>query len=519
VKDIHATALIERLADGWAGSHIGPAQELMERWAAALCTEVEINEVGENTAQFVINLSDIRLRTMYQVPCMLVSGNSGIAQPLQSFWNKFNSTKYIPFVLTLSETARAEAAKKLNSGRCLILSAEQIKQMLHVDLAQNLLKQIIHQQIPRRALIPYSILVPAEGGMFFGREHELSRLLNEDFNSFAIAGPGRLGKTSLMLRYKEMGLRERQGRTPFMHCLSFHNGEPLPNRTARFLAMGIEPSRRSDRITAGDLVNFLRYQKNRYGGTIELLLDEVDEVCQGEVFKYLGEAARSNLCRLVLCGKGVLLKMMLSSKSPLDCRLDLLQLGPLDEKSARALLIEPLTDLDFRIDEPDKLVGEVLELTGHLPNLIQLFGMKLADRAIMENADPISLEHLDALKKDFFIAQFFIKALVDLDDPETRLVGLSLLNESKDEFSVREVQEVARREGISADAKRTNDMCIDLLINNVLVWDNGAYRIATGGLSFYARQKDYLTSALEDARRETKARPPATGIKDSSKLT
>ena len=190
---------------------------------------------------------------------------------------------------------------------------------------------------------------------------------------------------------------------------------------------------------------------------------------------------------------------MLSSKSPLDCRLDLIQLGPLDETSAMNLLAQPLADLGFSIEKPDRLLPEILDLTGRLPNLIHLFGMKLVDRAIRENADTITPEHLDGLKKDFLMAKFFTKSLDELEDPMVKLVALCLLDLNKSGFTLQEVQATAKRQGLNLDTKKTNEICIDLVINNVLVWDNGTYRIANGGLGYYARQQDYFTSTLNEA--------------------
>ena len=263
MKDIHRTSLVERLADGWTATHAGLVQELVQRWAAPLCHEADIVEIGENTAEFVIGLSDIRLRTMHQVPCLLVGGDSDLSQPLHEFWRKFNSTHHLPFVLTLSDTALMAARKILHSGRCVILSSEQLKRMLQVELPLIELKQILIKQIPRRALIPFNLLVPAEGGMFFGRENELSRLRDEDFTSFAIAGPGRVGKTSLALRYKYEMLRRHHPRASRTFYISLYGADHLPDRTARFIAMNIQPSRRSDRLTSSTALDATMVRRRR----------------------------------------------------------------------------------------------------------------------------------------------------------------------------------------------------------------------------------------------------------------
>lgn len=511
MKDVNTTLLIERLAHGWIASHAGLVHELVQRWAAPLCQEADVVEVGENTAEFFTVLTDIRLRTMHHVPCLLVGGEANVFLPaLRDFWGRVNSSHHIPFILTLSDGAYAAANQLLRSGRCLILSPEHIKKLLRLQFPLLELKQQLLRQIPRRALIPYNLLVPAEGGMFFGRHNELSRLRDEDFTSFALAGPGRIGKTSLACYYRTERLRSRHPSSSRSFFISLYNAEHLPDRVARFIAMQIQSSRRSDRMTAKDLLNFLLYQNKLRGGPLELILDEVDEDCQGEAFKVLGEAARSHLCRLILCGKGTLLKMMLSSKSPLDCRLDLIQLEPLDTASARDLLIKPLEDLGFKIEHAERVTEEVLKLTGQMPHLIQFFGMRLVDRAIHDNTETISTELVEVLKADFFIAQFFIKSLNELTNSESKLVALLLLSEPQESFSVPEIQAIALREGLPISSVRTNDICLDLLVNNVLAWDNGSYRIANGGLPFYARKKDYLKNSLEEARQARRSRATET---------
>ncbi|MFL6334709.1 MAG: hypothetical protein ACJ754_15470, partial [Pyrinomonadaceae bacterium] len=157
-------------------------------------------------------------------------------------------------------------------------------------------------------------------------------------------------------------------------------------------------------------------------------------------------------------------------------------------------------DLGFKIVDPDALSEEVFYLTGRLPNILQLFGIKLADGAMKAGRDFIAPEHLEALKDDFIIAQFFIKTLTELDDPQTRLVGMLLVKDGRRDFTVAAVQEVARRGGVELDSRRANDICTDLLVNNVLVWNHGSYSIANGGLIFYAQKKEFFGSALEEAR-------------------
>ncbi len=504
LKDVPTTILIDWLTEGWRPSHAGLPQEFVQRWGAALHVKVEVKRAGDNMLSFVSHFDHICMRAMHEVPCWLVGGNADLDGELDEFWQKDKAPDQVAFILALSGRAYEQVKEKLPDGRCVRLSADEVKRLLKSGDPVQRLKESMWRQVQPRALIPYNINLPAEGGMFFGRGSEVSRLMEETLTSFAIAGPGRIGKTSLLRRYKARALwaHTQQSKTRFF--ISLYN--QTPDSTARYLAMNIDASRRSDRITSDGLINFLRYQKSRLGAPLELLLDEVDDVCQSEAFQNLAEAAKNGLCRLLMCGRGDLLRAMLSPKSPLKGRVELIRVEPLDEEEARGLILKPLNDLGLKIEQPGQLADQVLSLTGRLPHFIQHLCKGLAESAIDAHSDVITLDHLQKIKGDFLTAQFFIKSIVDLKDPKTRLVGLCLIAGSERSFTIQSVQEVARREGLKLDFNITLEICNDLVINHVLAWDSGAYTLASEGLPFFAQQIGYLDGAMAEARDAVKTR-------------
>lgn len=509
-QDVTTSTLIGKLQEGWTAAHSGWAQELAQRWAAKMGAQIESQKVAENTCQFVARMHDLRLRGMDNVPCLILTGEQKELQTqmVQEFWRQASLPRLLPFVFALSESAERVAREVFPRGRCLLLTNENVKGLLGSQEPQAELKELLWQQVPRRRLDPYNLLVPAEGGMFFGRYHELDRLRHEDATSFAIAGPGRIGKTSLLTRYRREMLLTRDGRAKSRFQISFFDCDPTPaNSISRFLAMHIDSSKRSAEMTDAGLLNFIKYQYKTLGSPLDLLLDEVDLVCESEAFKALGAAARSGFCRLVLFGKGVLLRTILSENYLLGCRVELMHLGPLDPRSARDLILLPLRDLGFSLAEPEEFLERVLRLTGCLPYLLQFYGQKLAQIAIEEQTDTITLQHVETLQADFVTAQYFVKPLNDLRDVEARLIGLSLLKEYKGEYSIPFVQEVSGRLGIKLDHKRASEICNDLVINNVLAWHGSAYRIANEGLYLYARDMGYLSNALEESRHMAKRNP------------
>lgn len=497
-----AATRIDRLAEGWGPSHWGLASELVDTWGSRLQTRTRVKHVGDNTVHFEADLGNLRLRGMDRVPCLLLGGDGGSTSDAQSLWRQMESPGRLLFVLTLSRPAWERAQEVFPLSRCLILSPEQVHTLLDSSEACQLLREILWCQVPRRRLIPYNILRPADGTTFFGRRHELDRLRDEDDVTFAIAGPGRIGKTSVVRQYhREM--RGQDGRATRIFYVSFYEcADPSPEGVARFLASRIEPSSQHARLTAPGLVAALRYLRNKHGGPLDLLLDEVDEVCRSEAFHYLGEAARQHLCRVVLCGRGELLKSVQGQRSPLAGRIELIRLEPLDAGSARKLLMEPLTALGFTVHEPDRFADQVLALTGRLPHLLQFFGKKLAALGIEQETSLLSLDHIETLKVDFDMAQFFTQALREIRDTTTRQVAVLLLRISNGAVSIPSLVAAASREGLNLDPQRAVEICNDLVIHNVLTWVKGSYHIASGALVHFARQLGFLGEDLPSVARE-----------------
>lgn len=493
--DLTIHQLVEHLAGGWQADHTGWILELINRWKASLKAPIEIKQHSQNAVRFVTDLSEIRLRGMNDVPCLIIGGDgSSGSDDVLDFWRSAAGPGKLPFILALSEQRYRQAEQIVTEERGLLLSANQIRQLLSPSDPRQYLKKQLHKQISRLRLIPYDFLKSAEGSMFFGRRNELNRLRHEDGTSFAIAGPGKVGKSSLIKQYKLLMARERDARNTLRLYIDFYDcRDTSPDGVARFFAMKVDSSKQSSRMTADGLLDFLRYQgyKNE-DVSLDLLLDEVDEVCTGDAFKMLGEAAKLGYCRLVLCGKGSLLRMMLDKDSPLRGRLELMQLEPLDEHSARRLILEPLADLGLKISDPELLINQVFRLTGRLPHLLQLYSKRLASLAIEEQEDKITINHIETLKWDFAVAQIFTEPLRNLTDSETRLAGLLLLKSGQHEFTVQAVQKFLESESIGHDLNRMTEICNDLVISNVLTWSAGRYRIANEALFDYARNNGLL---------------------------
>ncbi len=491
-------AIFEPTQCAWKGER----SKLLIRFLQLWKKNRRLERVGNDGVVALLDMSEIPLRGMHEVPCLLLAEvGRTTADQLGSYRNRFGSAAAVPFIAVFSQAIAASFGEFIPQKRFLILNATQIQQITESHNPHDFIKRELRQQIPLRRLIPYNYLQAALGSMFFGRHHEIDRLRYETDTSIAVAGPGRIGKTSLIQEYRYRMILEHDPATSRRHYIDFYDCDgKTEDRIARFVAMKIAPGARSNRVTASSLINFMRYQRNVQGGPLDLLLDEVDEVCESQTFRQLGAAARKGLCRLVICGRAELFKLALRQDSPLECRLDLLRLNPLDPQSARRLVENPLKALGFRILDPDDLVEYLFRMSGRLPHMLQFYGRRLASLAIEQGSDTISSEQAELLADDLETANYFASPLFNVKDKQSRYLALVLVEADFGRVSASALQDLASRQGLDITPERALEICNDLVLNNVLAWRNGAYFVANEALAFYTRKLGVLQSELERAR-------------------
>jgi len=491
-------SLIEKLAKGGDAFSIGSTDNFLITWREKFGADVKKKGVFHNALFFSTCLDNIRLNGMYDIPCLLVGGNEiKTNAAVKRFKTEKLSPGKLPFIMALSDDAYNQAKSFFPRAQCLILSGEDVREMLASDRSHDILKKYLLKQIPIRRLNPYNILQPVAQNMFYGRESEIERLEQEEQKSFAIVGPSRMGKSSLLKHYRNRLLRSKNPRAIFSHEIDYYECQDTSSDgVARFLAMKIKPSNRSDKITSNDILKFLKYQRASQGHPLELLLDEVDDVCETETFRLLGQAAKHGLCRLILCGRSVLPRMLLNAQSPLQSRMDFLMLRPLDKKAARKLLKEPLNDLGFSINQRKKVIKTILKLTGRMPHLIQFYGERLSNLAIEERKNQISIQDIETLKWDFETTQQFISPLRGLDN-ETLIIAKCLMENDCQNITIPEVQIMGTQQGIQLSFDRTVDICNDLVINNILTWKEGTYSISNQTILEYAERFGFFNNIVQ----------------------
>ncbi len=497
--DAGVDQLLERLRGGWTSGTTGLVYDLLGYWHKQLATSVSVQSTLANGLCFTCNLSKIRLLGTDAVWCVLLSGHGpDLSATFLHYWSTVFAAGRLLCVLALSDEAYAVARERRATSTC-ILAPSQVAEVLTQPDARQVLKAFLREQIPPRALIPFDIGVSANETMFYGRRSELRKLLEDGRSCFAIAGPSRIGKTTLVKAY----LRHLKHEQPLRHRSAvladlYECSDRSDHGVLRFIAKRIALSRWAERVTEYDFVGFLKYHERQLGQPLDLIIDEADDICQRPVVDELLRAAvGQKLCRLIFCGRGALFKAINTVSSPFAGRVKPVHLQPLSAAEAQALLVEPLTDLGFRIDAPEIL--EVVRLTGRLPHLLQWYGQRLAELAIDDGARAITREHLETLRWDHSMATQFTGTINELATDEAKLVALTLLKSKRESFTPTAVYEIVRPEAEISHG-RIPSICDELVMQNILTWDAHGYRIASGALAFYAEQLGLLDGELDEAR-------------------
>jgi len=488
-------ALIKTANEDWIAAGSRSLKECMRRLGTQFKQPLRYTRAAGGSLRFNLDLSDIHMSGLHDiVHCVLLGGSARQAtDAAHEFWKDIGCEEGIPFVFCLSDKCHDASLAALPVQRALILPPADFAALLASDKPRMAIKQKLCQQLGRTRLNPYDILRPAERNMFFGRQNELKTLLWDQQSSYAIAGPSRIGKSSLLKRYaRELQRRQdpRRDRSFLIDC--YDCPDASPDTVACHIAVRLGATWGSSR-SANHLTQMLKAQCQSLGGRVELLLDEVDGVCFSRAFDYLAEAARNGYVRLIICGRANLLTMMTKQSSHLAQRLRLLRPEPLDPEAARRLIRGPLGDLGFRFNGEKGVIEHVLHMSGRLPSLLQYYGASIVGFAMERPTDEITLAFVQELENEFETVQHFLDPIFELPDDETIELATVILQDNRTWYEPDEVTALAAKVLRNRKTGRILEICNNLVVQNVLAWEKGSYRIASGALRQFARRFGLLS--------------------------
>ncbi|PWT97155.1 MAG: hypothetical protein C5B51_31905 [Terriglobia bacterium] len=262
----------------------------------------------------------------------------------------------------------------------------------------------------------YDFTHPATA-FFRGRTQELTRLCNaiRAGRSVAVFGLQRVGKTSLVERAIEVVTADAGGAAPLMiridmfaqwesfrSVLDFFNviahelakAEGAHPASLRELLIEAYGSSFSEYHLQDTFRGILRKSRKITGRPIVLFVDEFQEIerafqratgrnipmaFDAGLMRWLGSLIkdRENILQVLLCCRFHAKDLEQRERLELFKLLELLDLGPLDEVSARSLVRDPVADA---IHYDEEAVRRMLDFTGRFPYFIQYLGYEVVSR-------------------------------------------------------------------------------------------------------------------------------------------
>lgn len=351
----------------------------------------------------------LRLRGLGETPALLLGDDSPEARvAVTDLLNRTGSGRHLGLILCATESVFRwlRTSSTLPPGRCVVLSRDELRNLLANSESLNRLRELIRNQVPFLKLVPFSTSEPAQGLMFVGRQHELQTLLYEN-QDYALCGLGGMGKSSLL---RQLRWTLRRNRDPRYHRLVEVDLVACPadlDAAARAIAKAVIPSRYAHEVTCNDLDGFLRRAKASdprfQDGPIDLIIDEIDLLLSLDRQAWVGQGGHYPLMRslrharhvgsirLTISGRDETRRMLADDASPFSInaisgavgprsRFKLMELTALHRPEAEDLLLAPLEALGC-FAHRDRMVDALRRLNecDGVPFHIQNLGQDIAN--------------------------------------------------------------------------------------------------------------------------------------------
>lgn len=424
---------------------------------------------------FYMDLSSWKLRLSNHTPVIWVQtkdldgvSSQHIMQSLGDVMRERNLTRQIVLVLIDGNSFPLFRYKTSLNHNLVLIGSEEQKNVLHSRRPTGELLDIISAQVPISYLSPYETRAPVTGSRFFGREHEISRILSSPDTNHAILGIRRIGKTSL-LRETERILIEREAaaRVVYLECSDLLSTDDYIREVVRKLN-----PRELPRLELQKYVfffpNFLERMSKQLKSKIIFLLDEVDNLVimqrgDWELFRMLRASSNKGACQYIIAGFREAMREQYMLDSPFYNFAQEIRLSEFTRQQARQLIVTPMENLRVRFRNEEEVVSRIYEETAGHPNLIQYYCLILLrhlDQTGEREINPQSL--IDVYTDEGFTSHLLTSFMQNTENREKALIYaimISIENAGSIGFSQEEMDDVLRQGGILLPQKEIDEAC------------------------------------------------------------
>jgi hypothetical protein len=433
---------------------------------------------------FTIDLSSWKLRLSNRTPVIWVQTRDldglpaqHIMQSLGDVLRERNLTRQIALVLFDGNSAPLFRYRTGLDYNLVLIGAEEQKHVIQSRRPSGELLDLISKQVPISFLSPYETRAPVTGSRFFGREHEIARILSNPDTNHAILGIRRIGKTSLLREIERLLIeREKGPRVVYLECSDLLSTDDYIREVVRKLN-----PRELPRLEMQKYVfffpNFLERMSKQIKSKIIFLLDEIDNLVimqrgDWELFRMLRASSNKGACQYIIAGFREAMREQYMLDSPFYNFTQEIRLSEFTRQQARQLIVTPMENLRVRIRNEEEVLNRIYTETAGHPNLIQYYCLILLRKLDQSGEREIGPESLiDVYNDEGFTSHLLTSFMQNTENREKALV-YSLLMSDVDAglkgFSLEQIDGLLRKGGLQLPQKSIDEACNVLTLAGII---------------------------------------------------
>lgn len=475
-------SLLGQLSKGSPVMFDAYAQELVMRFSRALgVSDIRSHSRDGRTQHWQVSRPPLLMRGFIKPEThvlVLADGDRAWTQATSMFWRRVASPIDLPIVLAATDEHAEVAQAAIASNFALVLTPGDLIEIVEKGGGPNALKKLLLERFTLEELHPFDDQHPVSGPMFRGRDTVLRQILHHPDVSYAIIGPSKMGKTSLIYRYIEETRRSKRDRLVLHRSLL-----GVPRREddlARTLRLMLAGGADAFYDKAEHFEQFVRKFASRHPVPIDIVLDEVDDHCGLQTFHILVSLASEGLFRLILLGRWLLARTVLHIADANFVRLQPLRIEPLQAADAELILVEPLTDLQVDCSHVRHEMRAKVNQCGCVPGHVQELGIHLIAQIAARGGKSVTIEDLNKAGARVLQVSRVCGLINDLSSPLSRVAALLVILSAGKQGAIDPLwlRDAFESRGLHVGLRRVSELCDELVLHHLLSWSGITYKVA-----------------------------------------
>ena len=344
----------------------------------------------------------------------------------------------------------------------IVLNYNKLWEILAAKSPSRQLTNCILEQIDLVRVSPYNISGPVSEKVYFGRAVEEKTILeNISKNDYAILANRKAGKTSLLNKIAPILSNIIQYQTFYFDLQIVSDYESFYDQISDAYEVFEQEVAKFNNLSPLDFRKIINgIQKNSPNRQIILIFDEVDDLLSYDqqfnekLFRTFRSLSQRKRARFIFSGTTELIRRVRHPDSPLFNFCNLMKIECLDKKSAKELVALPMRTLNVSIENEEKIVQRILDITVCHPNAIQYTCDQLIQRINEKQHRIITESDLDMVITSQAFYEYCEGLIWGQAQAMEKFIVYALWDHQ--EFTDRQVISLCKEQGISIDKAETS---------------------------------------------------------------